>query len=295
MNKDKFNPQVKLTRHKELNDYLDGNFIYPINTEISVSGRCQANCKECFYSGNQSKQIIDKNIFLKFLDEYNGKAITWTGGGEPTLHPDFELFNKRTKVSQGLITNSLSVRNVKMDWIRVSKTNEPWNTGNLRRLRDMTSSLGLCINYKNKSNNDEKTIQESLDIADRLGLDYVQVRPALNSGDIPTFVDKPKIVHPKLIVSDYKFEEARRERDYKMCEGFHFVPFIWENGDVDVCGYHPKDKRYNLGNLYKESFINIINKSPDYILLDNCQRCCKNHEINRVIHYMRNLEDVNFV
>jgi hypothetical protein len=231
---------------------------------------------------------------LKFLDEYSGKAISWTGGGEPTLHPDFELFNK-TKVSQGLFTNGLNVKKIEMDWIRVSKTNYPWNVGNLRRLRDMTPVLGMCINYRGKSNNDEKTIQEALDIADIVGANYVQVRPALFQGDIPTFIDEPKIKHPKLIVSDYKFEEAKVKRDYSICEGFHFVPFIWENGDVDVCGYHPNDKKFNLGNLYKESFLDIMEKAPSYVQLDNCQRCCKNHEINKAINYMRNLEDINFV
>jgi sulfatase maturation enzyme AslB (radical SAM superfamily) len=232
------------------------------------------------------------------LRDLEVRSISWTGGGEPTLHPSFHKFVKQAyikRIRQGLFTNAnkdVKYDPSKLDWVRVSKTNFPWNITNLKYLRSCLT-LGMCLNYR--GGKDDKDIQEALAVAEEVKADYVQVRPALKVKGKSKKVDIPKIEHPLLKLTDYKFVGVDEKRIYELCEGFHFEPFIWQDGDVDVCGYHRKEKEFNLGNLYEKSFREIMEKSPKYVpVISNCQVCCKLNSINSTIHRVRNLEDVDF-
>lgn len=297
----KFAPSFKLCRHKELNDYLDEKFIVPINIEISPSGLCNADCPWCFYRNKQDNTSIDKDILIKFLHEAKEmgvRAITWTGGGESTLHQNFKEFSEcayKLGLKQGLITNGLNnkikYRPELFEWIRVSKTNKGWSMKNLEKTRKC-KAVGLCINY---IGNEEEVIK-ALKIAHGLNIDYVQVRPALKGDGEKTFVKPPKIKDNLLLITDYKFDNAKKDKIYTKCEGYHFVPFIWQDGNVDVCAYQRDNPKFNLGNIYEHSFYEIMINAPKFIEVQrNCQVCCKNHEINTLIHHMRSLEDVEFV
>jgi len=289
----RFEPGLKLARHKRLVDYLNGEKIFPINIEISPSGICNAHCDWCFYKDSPDNHLIDTKLMLKTIKELESfaQAITWTGGGEPTLHPDFRKFIK-TNLKQGLFTNGLKVNYDPsiFEWIRVSKTDKDWPVKNIKKLRKC-KTLGMCINYLG---NDE-AIKEGLKVARKVKADYLQVRPALNVGNNLTFVKRPNLQDKLLLLTDYKFEECSKERTYDRCEGFHFVPFIWQDGDVDVCAYHKGDKKFNLGNLYQNDLMSILQNAPEYVKVKDCQICCKNHEINKLISNMRKLEDVAFV
>lgn len=289
----RFEPTLKLARNKKLVEYLDGEKVLPINIEISPSGMCNANCGWCFYNGKQDERLIATFTMLKAIKEMEtfADAITWTGGGEPTFHPDFELFAKN-KLKNGLFTNGLRVNYdpTLFEWIRVSKTDRDWPVENLKELRKC-KTLGMCLNYLG----DDSEIVKALIVAKEVGADYLQVRPALELGDKLTHLAKPDITNKLLLLTDYKFDECGIDRDYKRCEGYHFVPFIWQNGDVDVCAYHKGEVKFNLGNIYRESLKDIMTRAPDHVEVQDCQICCKNHEINKLISNMRKLKDVSFV
>lgn len=315
----RFEPGLKLARHEELGKYLSGKSISPINVEISPSGICDAGCEWCFYRQENSKiPGLDGNIFREIrmeglIEELAGmgvKSISWTGGGEPTMHPSFPKFAEWANwagLKQGLFTNALRFPiydPTLFEWIRVSKTNRPWNMDSLRVLRQC-KTLGLCINYRGKE--DDELIKETLKIVE--GLDkikespnystYLQVRPALKilGGKVEMIV--PEISHPLIKITEYKFLGSNSERGYEECEAFHFNPFIWQDGDVDICGYHRKDARFNLGNLYKRGkegkFRDIMENAPKTIKVDEtCQTCCKLNSMNSIINLMRQLKDVDF-
>lgn len=295
----RFNPSTKLAMHEEFARYLKGKFVMPINIEISPVGHCNANCPWCFYVNTKNNEILQKEIVYKLIEEISGKvkAISWTGGGEPTLHPAFASFVEKTSeagINQGLFTNALvkpSYDPAKFEWIRVSKTNKEWNIENLRILRQC-KTLGMCINYEG----DEEEIKEALRIGKLVGVDYLQVRPALKLNGNKVSVKIPSIQDELLSVTEYKFRESSTNKTYDKCEGYHFVPFIWQDGNVDVCGYIKDREGGNLGNLYKESFESIMRRAPQHIdVTKNCQICCKNHEINKAIYEARRIENIEFV
>ena len=299
----RFNPTLKLARHKRFGKYCNGEQVFPINVEISPTGKCNAKCPWCFYD-NKS---IDKEFFVDFekerlkglMYEFSGldiKAITWTGGGEPTIYPDFkEIVDLAYSldIEQGLFTNALATPSFdpsKLSWIRSSKTDKDWNVKNLKSLRGC-KTLGLCVNYTG----DDDIVRQALDVGEEVGADYVQVRPALKINGLLTEIEEPKIDHPLLRNTGYKFAEAGQERPYNECEGYHFIPFIWQNGNLDVCGYHWKNPEYNLGNLYQTSLKKIMQNAPQSVqVVSSCQTCCKLNEVNILINEQKGLEDINF-
>jgi len=291
-----FNPKLKITSHPELTRYLAGEKIVPINIELSICGRCNVHCPWCFYD-KQSGSILDFTVTERFILECESlgvRAITFTGGGEPTLHPRFKDIIKISNIDKGLITNGLNIPQYDpsvFQWIRVSKTEKDLNLETLKKLREC-KKLGICINYI--GNEDE--VKEMLEIAYKLNIDYVQVRPALNTDGALTFITPPNIVDEKLESTPYKFKEAGTPRNYSKCTGFNFVPFIWENGDLDVCAHQKGNKNYTLGNIYKNSLKEILATTPRYVPVEsNCQICCKNHELNDLINSYDSLSDRNFV
>lgn len=298
-----FSPQLKLCKSERLSSLFNGKFIFPINLEISLTGRCNAACQECFYKDSKDNTDINYELLLDFLisAKYNLKAITWTGGGEPTLHYDFhnitQQVDKDCKIEQGLFTNALNTPYYLpwlFKWIRVSKTNFDWPEENIKLLRQKNENVGLCVNY----NGNDNDIETGLKIVHDNDLRYINVRPALNTSGQVVDIKPPAIKDKKLIISKYKFDQASKKRDYDKCYGYKFVPFLWHNGDLDACAYHKNNPCYNFGNIYSHSYDHIIeniNKKEFVHATELCQICCKNHEINRLINDMYNLEDENFV
>jgi MoaA/NifB/PqqE/SkfB family radical SAM enzyme len=302
---ERFNPQMKLARHGEFYDFLEGKKIYPINIEVSPCHTCNATCPWCFYAGTHGKlksSTLDKSVGIQLIEDlaYVGtKAITWTGGGEPSLHPDFPEFTRHAHESgleQGLFTNGLLMPRYDpslFKWIRVSNTDKSWNEGVLSKLRETSKVLGMALNYVG---NDEE-VMEALSIGEKVGVDYVQVRQALELRGLVTEREPPKIDHPLLMVTLYKFGDSSNPHGYEKCFGFNFVPFVWHDGNVDVCGYHRgKGGELTLGNLHSQRFKEIIDNAPEYVKVrSDCQVCCKNHEINKLVNQAKDLKDVNFV
>jgi len=234
---------------------------------------------------------------LLYFHNIHLKAITWTGGGEPTLHPMFDKMVSLAatyKFKQGLITNGLAKINynpTQFDWIRVSVTPNPLNVVNLKKLR-ACKTLGICIN----DTGDDEVIKDTLRIGEKVGVDYVQVRPALFSTGSKSFVRTPTIEHPLLKITKYKYEDQKKDRGYDKCYGYHFVPFLWEDGNVDVCGYMRGVEGYNLGNIYTDKFEDIFDNFPRSVeVRKTCQICCKNHEINKLVNTAINIKDGDFV
>lgn len=303
---DRFNPQVKLAIHRQFSEFVAGKKVFPINIEVCPTHVCQAKCSWCFYAGTHLKMgpdsIMDLEVAKRLIFDMamlNVSALTWSGGGEPTLHPNFpELVQiaHGMGLKQGLFTNGLSMPKYKPDrleWIRVSNTDRDWNVNVLKELRQSARVLGMAINYVG----DDAGVHRALEVADQVGVDYVQVRQALALRGYLTDRQPPKIEHPKLIVTAYKFEDCTKPHEYSKCYGFNFVPFIWHDGDVDVCGYHrKKGYPYTLGNLHKDRLPDILQEAPRHVpVCSTCQVCCKNHEANKLVNNALSVRDADFV
>lgn len=298
-------PQDKLALHPQLGRHLAGQKVYPVGLEISPSGTCQASCDFCFYAGGElgehRKVFLQKERLFGLFEEMRDlgcKAVTWTGGGEPSLHPainDLVWACADYDLEQGMFTNALSGPRYEpslLSWVRVTMTDKPYRVDVIERLR-ACKTLGFAFNYKGPE--DDGYLRATLELAGRVKADYVQVRPALAFHGQTVDIEPPKIDHPLLHVTGYKFEDARVPHGYDRCEGYHFVPFLWEDGNLDVCAYMRRHPGYTLGNIYKDSLKDIMDRAPAFVpVRSRCQVCCKNHEINKLVHRLRGVENGNF-
>ena len=299
-------PQDKIVLHPQFARYMAGERVYPVGLEVSPSGACNASCNFCFYA-NSGELGEHRNVFLAEeralrliaeAAELGVKAVTWTGGGDPSLHPQIaamvEAVNDRG-LEQGMFTNCLAAPRydpAKLAWVRVTFTDKPMRQEYLKRLR-ACPRFGFAFNWAGAA--DEADLRRVLEVAERLGADYVQVRPALKFHGATVDIAPPPFDHPLMHVTGYKFEDARKRHGYAACEGYHFVPFVWEDGNVDVCGYMRKHPGYTLGNLYRSTLREILDAAPAQVpVIASCQVCCKNHEINKRVATSRAAEDKNF-
>jgi MoaA/NifB/PqqE/SkfB family radical SAM enzyme len=304
--KDRFDPAAKLALHPQFSAYLRGERIYPVGLEVSPSGVCQASCPFCPFA-NTGELGAHRNVFIRtaamlsVLDQCVSlgiKAVSWTGGGDPALHHDIGRFVEKGHhlgLSQGMFTNALATPRFEaayLDWVRVTMTDRTPRPEYVKALRG-ARTLGIAFNYTGVK--DVPYLEDTLALAEVVGADYVQLRPALPFHGQTVDLEPPGVKHPLLFVTDYKFEDARRKHGYARCEGYHFVPFLWEDGNLDVCAYMRKHEGYTLGNVYEDALSTILDRAPPSVPVDGqCQVCCKNHEINKAVHRGRALLDVNF-
>jgi len=308
-----FNPQMKLLWHwDKISSWLKSNDTIPVLIEISPTNYCNANCPWCFYAGTHNGQGISKDVMIKTLSDMASigiKAISWTGGGEPTLHPDFnEFIEKAYKLgfAQGIFTNAFDYEKNHIDnpeyfeWIRISLTEKYMDGIDKKLLAEYVQSktpVGICMNLT-RDNYDKA--YEYAKQAKELGLYYFQVRPALEKSykdqkDLPVPYKLKELEDSKfkIFLSEYKFVDATQPKNYDICYGHYFCPVIDFNGDVNVCMYKLGQEPYIFGNLYKQNFIDIWNSKKrkkikaSKLIDENCQVCCKNHEINKLLYHIK--------
>ncbi|MDR4503632.1 MAG: radical SAM protein [Candidatus Scalindua sp.] len=125
----------KLLYHvPRVNDWLDGEIIYPIYMEISPSGTCNHRCSYCALDFMEyKKRYLDTSILKEKLSEMGElglKSVMFAGEGEPFLHKDIAEIIGHTKISGidvGITTNGVFLRKSLVEkilphteWIKVS-------------------------------------------------------------------------------------------------------------------------------------------------------------------------------
>lgn len=141
---------LKVFHHQDrIEKMRNGEQIVPVQVQLIISDLCNHDCNFCAYrmTGYSSNQLftlgsqlaevghnnpirwIKYNKVLEILEdcaEMGVKAIQLTGGGEPSVHPQFELIVRKIldlKLDLALVTNGV---NIKPDtlreatWVRVS-------------------------------------------------------------------------------------------------------------------------------------------------------------------------------
>jgi MoaA/NifB/PqqE/SkfB family radical SAM enzyme len=299
------NPQAKLLWHgARMEDWLRGKRTWPVLVEIAPTGYCNANCPWCFFKGKLSDENINTDSLIHALSGLSTlglKAINWTGGGEPTLHPNFPRFVSAANtlgLKQGLFTNGyneIPFQN-KFEWIRISLTPKGFKT-----IKRPQVPFGICLNQTSKYT--DTGLSLFCEQARDFGAAYFQIRPALESNykkqpamSIPIFLKKYETPDFKVYLTEYKYAEAVKPRDYDECYGYHFSLSIDWYGKVVPCLYLAGNAEYVFGDINSEVITEIWNKLPAKVdVTEICQCACKNHEINRVLSAAKKVKQVEFL
>jgi MoaA/NifB/PqqE/SkfB family radical SAM enzyme len=204
-----FTPDVgKFLRHpKQLTSARKRTGHTVISTHISPTAACDLSCSYCAYSERDQSQQIDLAVMQDYVEKLMSRGLTsvlLSGGGEPTLHPDFNEFvdwmaDRRLKI--GLITNGVNSERVdcwsRFEWVRVSinifpnwqeRINVPHD-----QMRD-GAALGCSFVYVNQTVGE---LAAAANLAEDLGAEYMRL--AVNFlGDAQTRARQSAILEDKI-------------------------------------------------------------------------------------------------
>jgi len=254
---------------------------------------CNHNCPGCSYAelNRKGNVFLESQNFAKLLKSLHSlevKSIEFSGGGEPTLHPQFSELVLRTAsegFELGLSTNgsmlSGRIADVVVDhftYIRVSVDasemkvyNQIHSPPEIYGFQTILNNLEEVISKRNQKNSKLRVgakalvcqanmnyLEEIVNLARDIGCDYVQFKPMRNA-EGSLFPEQVTIVENLI--------ESLQEKYYpfSVCGGalgsktnmkcwlspLHIV--VDPLGDVYPCGhYQYRRESTRMGNLFKQ-------------------------------------------
>lgn len=226
------NPSAKLFQHMPTLELIkQGQRPAPVNVEIDLSNRCSLGCSWCHFAYTHTKgplagkaekpqdaiaggdlmPYLLAHRLLPELKEAGVKSITWTGGGEPTLHQRFDdivTWAKLCGLEQGIYTHGghLDTKCITeipatraelikkiFTWVYVSLdecTPEAYHASKgvsrfeaavsgIRRLVEAEGKATVGVGFLLHPGN-WREIHSMVKLGRSLGVDYVQFRPTVH-------------------------------------------------------------------------------------------------------------------
>jgi MoaA/NifB/PqqE/SkfB family radical SAM enzyme len=268
---------------------------------------------------------------LRDLSHLGVKSVTYTGGGEPSLHPQFELIITETArfgLQQGIYTNGTRITPFK------AKLMKQWFTFIYISLDECTVEnylLSKGVNQFHKAIEGNKNLVDAvgtatigvgfllhernytkypqmIDLAKSLGVDYCQFRPTINYDqnnpsaaiEHPTWINYLPTVNLKNVVFDKeRFLQYQNwlGHGYTTCYWSALQTVITPNGKVWRCVNKRGYEDALLGDLTQESFASIWERSGEASVVDSkCRVMCRGHIANQTLDkLMKEPDHANFI
>lgn len=277
-------PRGKLFAHlPRLAALQEGRTPAPINVEIDLSNRCSLGCEWCHFAythtrgpltGKRAKpagaiaggDLMDLELAKQIVDQLGHAgvdSITWTGGGEPTLHPAFneivEFAAQGRGLEQGIYTHGGHIDDARaallkqtMRFVYVSldaATPEAYKAAKgvdrfdaacqgIRRLADAAGDATIGVGYLVTRDNWHAS-GPAAELARELGADYLQFRPTIaydqatpdELAEATDWMDEALLTLDRLtrIVGLNVIADLDRFREYRWWDG-HGYPTCWWSG-----------------------------------------------------------------
>ena len=292
MNLTQFNPLKCLAHADKIRDILNGKFPPPILVHLDLTNRCNFNCPWCYVKNYISNRIeMPFHIASKIINElvdYGVQSILFTGGGEPTLYPDFmkavELAANQN-VELGLTTNGTQLYKFadclpleKFKYVRVSfdagceetymkvhgakkgdfiRTLEGARAIALRKLCQVgLAYLVTPLNYRE--------LPEALRWAENYDLDYISIRPTVFEMFLSEAQVKEAIEISNSLTSssvnilrlNERFETIMNEERIA-CRSTPLIAAITADAKLTLCCQKRGESEFQWGDLSTESFKNL--------------------------------------
>lgn len=216
-------PSGKILAHTgRIEAWRRGDKPAPINLEWDLTNRCSLGCKGCHFAythtrgplagktdkpagaisgGDVASADLVKRV-LREAKEAGVLSVTWTGGGEPTLHPAFDeiaAYAAAAGLKQGMYTHGGHINTERgvvisrvMDWIVVSLDAEnaedyaaykgaDYFDRALDGAQNVINGGGACkvgISFLLNADNWQKS-PKMIDLARKIGATYSTFRPTV--------------------------------------------------------------------------------------------------------------------
>ena len=88
-----FSSDKILSHIDRINEWLQIGLSRPITYELDMTNVCNNNCPFCFGYHKRKENLHSMSVekaldIIDQIKEFGGKAVTFTGGGEPLCNPD---------------------------------------------------------------------------------------------------------------------------------------------------------------------------------------------------------------
>jgi len=284
-----------------------GEFVAPISCEIDPSNACNLKCGFCMFGDwrKDHHEHLDLETYISLIGELQQmgtKSITFTGGGEPLMNPNFNMMVSIAKslgFQIGLVTNGVLLDRVDRPedflFIRVSldahnrkdykkvKGADQFDTvlENITKTLNRNKIIGLSYVVGPYNNKD---LQKAEDLANELGVSYLQIKPSY-------------VNENKEIFTDFEYPDGRPiigtkrylPEDNVPCTIAGLVAIIGANGDVYFCCQGRGVDRLTLGYLKDKSLKEIWTER--LALKPNVSLCPMCRYMNYTKAYKSILED----
>ena len=283
-----------------------GEFVAPVSCEIDTSNKCMLKCDFCMWADwrKYNNQTLHMDLYISAIGDLHKmgtRSITFTGGGEPVMNPNFNMMVSMALslgFQVGLVTNGVLLDKIdnidKFHFIRVSldaHNKEDYKKvkgadyfdiviDNIRNALKKNEIIGLSYVVGPHNNKD---LYKAEDLANDLKVAYIQIKPSY-------------VNERKEIFTDFEYPDGRAigtkrylPEDNVPCTIAALVGIIGANGDVYYCCQGRGVDRLTLGNLKDKTFKQLWTER--LALRPNVSLCPMCRYMNYTKAYKKILED----
>lgn len=284
----------------------------PITADVFLTDYCNNKCGYCRYN-NRSGEYMKADTFSAILDRLLAlgvKGVILTGGGEPTINPDFDIIRRdleRRGIPYGVNTNfnkfvycvpvflKVSIDAGTADEYRKMRGVDRLEVvlNNIRRYAEYIRHIGaktrIGVQCVTTSMEQVTAFYEKVK---NLYVDYIQFRPIEQKGE-------PKD-YSGIVAAVEKLQNDQRVYKSFKYDLVGWVPEkCWANwaaicvnvqGDVLYCCHRPDEK---IGSVFDEDILEKLQSyEPDMSL---CESPCRLSGANRFVEQMDIPRDIFFI
>lgn len=329
-----------LSYYQEAKQILNGEIPVPRMASCWLTTTCNYNCSFCLFKKENRKEhkIANTGKFMKLINELSDmgvEGLELSGGGEPSLHPDFEKISRhgsKKGLKLGLFTNGYRMHQKVLaeifSYVRVGldatdietyeKIKHPpngtaFNTvlSNIEKLKEMregTNRPRIGIKFViNKQN--WWGIEGMVELAKKCKADYVQFKAEHNGEDV--LKESQRTECNETLVALQLTQGKKKPQVVGLLKPqiakvkcflspIHTV--IDPEGNVFVCCYL-REKKHIIGNAFESSFKKVWGSERHKKILRDltvkeCARWdCRWHTSNKIMHDIikKDLLDISFI
>jgi MoaA/NifB/PqqE/SkfB family radical SAM enzyme len=295
---------------EEVDNIFAGKLQYPVTCEIDASNYCQNHCSWCIFSEFMKRERVhlDYDVYSSLLRDLKfcgTKSITFIGGGEPPLNPNFNkmIIEASTLGFEiGLVTNGILIDNyinelklfkfvrVSLDasseetYFKIKKTkffsevvNNISGLINMKARKKLKTDIGISFVVCDENRNE---IGEFEKIGNDLQASYVHIRPEILSSSENLKLDSSS--------NDKTITTSRYNSDkvtMKACHIAGLIGIVCATGKVYYCCIHRGNEKFLLGDLNQDSFLWIWQLRKGFVPdISECKSC-------RYMNYVKGYEE----
>lgn len=258
----------KLLCHlREADNLASGRYQPFVSCEIDPSNRCQLDCKWCFFKKYRKNNLhdLDMDTYNRTVTQLYGagcESITFTGGGEPLVHPQIRQmidFAYIHNMKLGLVTNGIYLHKIidklhRFSFVRVSlDCSDRQNYAYLKGgdffdqicdniLVATKASCDVGISMVHMPGTSKEKLDQFTELGKALGVDYVQIKASWQPKGIEGQTDSMQN-------SDAFVTERYTVRDHLPCMMAGLCGSVAANGRLYYCCIHRGDPRFEVWNL----------------------------------------------